>query len=61
MFSLSSGIQKLQTADKALNRLNICLKHAAALGLDVDLQATAKIRALLEKQRHKATNRSAMD
>lgn len=35
---------KAATAGKALNRLNICLKHAAALGLDVDLQATDKAR-----------------
>ncbi|WP_375654704.1 MULTISPECIES: tyrosine-type recombinase/integrase [unclassified Bartonella] len=52
---------KASTAEKALNRLNLCLKHAAALGLDVDLQATTKARALLGKQRHKITNRPAMD
>ncbi|EJF87634.1 hypothetical protein ME1_01003 [Bartonella vinsonii subsp. arupensis OK-94-513] len=52
---------KAATAEKALNRLNICLKHAAALGLDVDLQATAKARALLGKQRHKVINLPAMD
>ncbi len=52
---------KADTARKALNRLNLCLKHAAALGLDVDLQATEKARALLGKQRHKVTNRPAMD
>ena len=32
--------------------MNLTLKHAAALGLDVDLQATMKARALLGKQRH---------
>ncbi len=42
---------KADTASKALNRLSICLRHAAALGLDVDLQATEKARALLGKQR----------
>ncbi len=42
-------------------RLNLCFKHAAALGLDVDLQVTAKARALLGKQRHKTVNRPAMD
>ncbi|WP_375685558.1 tyrosine-type recombinase/integrase, partial [Bartonella sp. TT110JLCBS] len=42
-------------------RLNICLKHAAALGLNVDLQATEKARALLGKQRHKTQNFPAMD
>ncbi|UNE53876.1 tyrosine-type recombinase/integrase [Bartonella machadoae] len=52
---------KAGTAGKALNRLNLCLKHAAALGLDVDLQVTEKARALLGKQRHKTQNRPAMD
>lgn len=47
---------KADTAKKALNRLGICLTHAAALGLDVDLQATEKAKALLGKQRHKVTN-----
>jgi integrase len=51
---------KADTARKAMNRLGICLKHAAALGLDVDLQATDKARALLGKQRHKAENIPAM-
>ncbi len=46
---------KAATAKKALNRLGICMKHAAALGLDVDLQATDKARALLGKQRHGRT------
>lgn len=40
------------TARKALNRLSLTLKHAADLGLEVDLQATMKVRALLGKQRH---------
>lgn len=43
-----------------MNRLSICLRHAAALGLDVDLQATDKAKALLGKQRHKTTNIPAM-
>ena len=47
---------KADTARKALNRLGICLKHGAALGLDVDLQATDKAAALLGKQRHKVQN-----
>lgn len=51
---------KAETARKALNRLGICLKHAAALGLEVDLQATEKARALLGAQRHKATHIPAM-
>ncbi len=52
---------KATTAEKALNRLNLCLKHAAALGLNVDLQATEKARALLRKQRHKMQNFPEMD
>ncbi len=51
---------KASTAEKALGRLRICMRHAAALGLDVDLQATEKARALLGKQRHKAQNIPAM-
>ena len=47
---------KAVTARKALNRLNICLRHAAALGLEVDLQATEKAKILLGKQRHKQQN-----
>ncbi|MBB4077309.1 integrase, partial [Bartonella fuyuanensis] len=52
---------KAGAARTALIRLKLCLKHAAALGLDVDLQATEKARALLGKQRHKTQNRPAMD
>lgn len=52
--------KKAETARKALNRLAICMRHAAALGLEVDLQATEKARALLGKQRHKATNIPAL-
>jgi len=51
---------KADTARKALNRLSIVLRHAAALGLDVDLQATDKARALLGKSRHVAQNIPAM-
>ncbi|WP_349365820.1 MAG: integrase arm-type DNA-binding domain-containing protein [Nitratireductor rhodophyticola] len=43
---------KADTARKAMYRLEICLKHAAALGLEADLQACEKARALLGKQRH---------
>lgn len=43
-------------AEKALGRLSLCLRHAAALGLTVDLQATDKARALLGKTRHKIEN-----
>lgn len=51
---------KADTAKKALNRLGICMTHAAALGLDVDLQATEKAKALLGKQRHKVQNVPSM-
>jgi integrase len=51
---------KADTARKALNRLGIVLKHAAAMGLDVDLQATEKAKALLGKSRHVAKNIPAM-
>ncbi len=51
---------KTGAARTALIRLKLCLKHAAALGLDVDLQATEKARALLGKQRHKTQNFPAM-
>lgn len=51
---------KAETARKAINRLSLCLKHAAALGLTVDLQATEKARALLGKPRHKAENIPAL-
>ena len=48
--------EKPEAAQKALNRMNLTLKHAAALGLDVDLQATMKARALLGRQRHEITH-----
>ena len=43
--------EKPEVARKALSRLNLTLQHAAALGSDVDVQATMKARALLGKQR----------
>ncbi|WP_299601532.1 integrase arm-type DNA-binding domain-containing protein [uncultured Tateyamaria sp.] len=52
---------KADTARKAMNRLSIVMRHAAALGLDVDLQATEKAKALLGKQRHKAQNIPALN
>ena len=51
---------KAETARKAMNRLGICIRHAAALGLDVDIQVTEKAKALLGKQRHKAVNVPAL-
>ena len=51
---------KAPTALKALERLGIVLKHGAALGLDVDMQAIAKARQLLGVQRHVTTSLNAM-
>ncbi len=51
---------KAATAHKAMDRLSIVIKHAAALGLDVDLQATDKAKALLGKSRHQPKNIPAM-
>jgi integrase len=51
---------KAETAQKAMNRLNIVFRHAAALGLNVDLQATEKAKALLGKTRHVPKNIPAM-
>jgi integrase len=52
---------KATTARKAMNRLGICFRHAAALGLEVDLLATEKAKALLGKQRHKVKNVPALE
>lgn len=52
---------KADTARKALSRVAIVLRHAAALGLDVDLQATDKARALLGRSRHVAGHIPAME
>ncbi|WP_298861573.1 site-specific integrase [uncultured Sulfitobacter sp.] len=41
---------KPDTAVKALNRLNLCIRHAGALGLPVDLQATDRAKLLLGSQ-----------
>ncbi|MCR8724554.1 tyrosine-type recombinase/integrase [Frigidibacter sp. ROC022] len=51
---------KAETARKAMNRLGIVFKHAAALGLDVDMQAPMKARELLGKQRHETTHIPAL-
>ena len=47
---------KAETAKKAINRLNIVFTYAAAAGLDVDLNAIAKAKALLGKQRKQTQN-----
>lgn len=51
---------KADTARKAMNRLGIVLRHAAAMGLDVDIQATEKAKALLGKSRHQAQHVPAL-
>ncbi|MET3589853.1 hypothetical protein ABID23_000941 [Bartonella silvatica] len=40
---------KAETVWTVLMRLNFCLKHTAVCGLDVNLQATAKARDVLDK------------
>lgn len=52
--------EKAATASKALDRIGIALKHGAALGLDVDLNAVMKARALLGAQRHTVKHHAAM-
>ena len=52
---------KAETAKKAINRLNIVFTYAAAAGLDVDLNAIAKAKALLGKQRKQTQNTPALD
>ncbi|MEL6568288.1 MAG: integrase arm-type DNA-binding domain-containing protein [Pseudomonadota bacterium] len=51
---------KTETARKALNRLNLTLKHGAAMGLDVDIQAVTKARALLGTSKHTPKHVPAM-
>jgi integrase len=51
---------KADTAKKALNRLGIVVRHAAAMGLDVDVQVTEKAKALLGKSRHQPRHVPAM-
>ena len=51
---------KAETARKSLGHIGQTLKYAAALGLDVDMQATLKARALLGKQNHKTIHIPAM-
>lgn len=44
-----------------MNRLAIVMRHAAALGFSVDLQATEKARALLGQSRQQSQNIPALD
>jgi len=48
--------EKPSVAKKVLYRMNVTLIHAAALGIDVDLQAPMKAKALLGRQRHTVTH-----
>lgn len=52
--------KKAQTAKKAIGRVNIVMRHGAAMGLDVDMQAVAKAKALLGAHRHRVTHIPAM-
>lgn len=51
---------KNETASKALSRLNIAIKHAAARGIDVDMQLIPKAKALLGKFIQNVQNIPAM-
>ena len=51
---------KASTAQKAIERLGICFRHASALDIDVDLQAVEKAKALLGKQRHEVEHIPAL-
>ncbi len=44
--------EKADTARKALNRTNLVIRHAAALGLNVDIGLAEKTKLLLGKPRH---------
>ena len=52
--------EKGETARKAITRLQVILKHAVAMGLAVDLQATDKARVLLGKSRQKTEHIAAL-
>ena len=52
---------KAETSKKAINRLNIVFTYAAAAGLEVDLNAIAKAKALLGKQRKQTQNTPALN
>ncbi|GAA5094972.1 tyrosine-type recombinase/integrase [Bartonella acomydis] len=51
---------KNETASKALSRLNIAIKHAAARGINVDMQLVPKAKALLGKFIQNVQNIPAM-
>lgn len=52
---------KAGTAQKALNRIRIVFRYAAALDLSVDLQAPDKAKALLGRSRHQVKHIAAME
>ncbi len=52
---------KPATARKALSRISIVMKHAAAAGYDVDIQATEKAKLLLGKQTDKTKHIPALN
>ena len=52
--------EKAETARKSLGHIGQVIQYAAALGLDVDMQATLKARALLGKQNHKVKHIPSM-
>ena len=52
--------EKAETARKSLGHIGQVIQYAAALGLDVDMQATMKARALLGKQAHKVQHIPSM-
>jgi integrase len=52
--------EKPVTAGKALDRLGLVLRHAAAMGLDVDLQATMKAKLLLGAPRQQVRHIPAL-
>ncbi|WP_430936555.1 tyrosine-type recombinase/integrase [Rhodovulum sp. YNF3179] len=52
--------KKPVVARTALERLGMVMQYAAAMGLDVDMQLTAKAKALLGRQRHKVQHTPAM-
>lgn len=51
---------KAETARKAANRLQLVMKHGAAMGLDIDLLAVEQARALLGAQRNTRQHIPAM-
>ena len=54
------GHEKADTARKALNRTNLIIQHAAALGLNVDIGLAEKTMLLLGKTRHVAVHIPSM-